>query len=192
MDRPKFWQHELFRERSRLQEVIDQEGLSYLVGPSVLLEKFVFVTAYIARKLTEANVLTVEMVDSKWPVKRFRRVAKPPHRAWFRISEDGYSWRQPIEQYYDLDHSTEEQMGFENLCNRLIHHFAFVLRMSADEQDIEILFNSEQTDEQLWLITLSTFREMVEEVANDEATWEDSSRDERRVVLRRKRPEAGW
>ena len=58
MDRPKFWQEELFRERSRLQDVIDQEGLRYLAGPAVLLEKFVFVTACIARKPTEAHVLT--------------------------------------------------------------------------------------------------------------------------------------
>jgi hypothetical protein len=191
MDQPKFWQQELFRERTRLQEVIDREGLPYLAGPSVLLEKFVFVTAYIARKLIEADVLTVEMLESHWPVKRFRAIAEPPHRAWFRISEDGSNWRQPIEQYYDLAHSTDERMGFEDLSNRLIHHFAFVLRLAADEQDIEILFNSEQTNDRLWLITLSSYRQMVEEVAYDEATWQDSSRYERRMILRRRRPEPG-
>jgi hypothetical protein len=80
-------------------------------------------------------------------------------------------------------------MGFERLCNRLIHHFAFVLRMSADEQNIEIFFNSEDTDEQLWLISLSRYRAIVEEVAYDEATWEDSNREEGRVILRRRRPD---
>jgi hypothetical protein len=87
------------------------------------------------------------------------------------------------------DHPTEERMGFERLCNRLIHHFAFVLRMSADEQNIEIFFNSEDTDEQLWLISLSRYRAIVEEVAYDEATWEDSNREEGRVILRRRRPD---
>jgi hypothetical protein len=63
--------------------------------------------------------------------------------------------------------------------------------MSPDEQDVEILFNSEKTDGRLYLITLSTYRKIVEEVAYDEATWQDSNRVERRVILRRTRPDKG-
>src|SRR5262245_20289315 len=53
----------------------------------------------------------VEMLESKWAVRRFRALAEPPHRAWFRVSEAGNNWRQPIEQYYDLAHSTQERIG---------------------------------------------------------------------------------
>jgi hypothetical protein len=188
MDNSKWWQAELFREQRRLQEVIASEGLAYLASGSVLLEKFVVVTAFIARRLNEADALTVEMKESTWPVRRFLGVAEPPHRRWFSISEDGKTWRQPIEQYYDLANPVDDQLGFVDLCNFLIHHFAFVLRMDPDDQDVEILFNSDHSTDRLYLITLSTYRGIVEEVAYDEATWQDTHMGEGRVTLRRRRP----
>jgi hypothetical protein len=129
MNDTQFWKGELFRERARIRERIEEEGAERLAQHSVLIERFVFVTAYMMRKLTEAVALTEEVKTSKWPVSEFPCTQPPPHRTWFRISKDGKTWRQPLEAHYDLNAPRSRALPFRRLCHYLIHHFAFEVRL---------------------------------------------------------------
>src|SRR5215211_1906143 len=99
INQPKFWKFELFRECSRLREFIDERGVEWVVKHSAQVERFTFVTAYIMRKLHEADVLTQEVTESTLRVVEFPCMKPPPHRRWFQISEDRKNWRQPLEQH---------------------------------------------------------------------------------------------
>jgi hypothetical protein len=172
-----------------LRHDLDSDGPERLVASSVTVERFVFLTAYIMRKLKEADALTLDVTTSKWPVSKFLCVAPPPHRKWFAVSEDaGKSWRQPLENHYDLRRPNRERLRFPRICDYLVHHFAFDVRYDRQADQIEIFFNSDQTTDRLFLIALPVYVELVQEVARDEVRWVDMSRAERRVVQRRRRP----
>ena len=92
MNNEQFWKHELFRESSRFREAVDEEGIDRLVARrSPLIERFVFVTAYMMRKLAEAQWLTVDVIQGGWKVQAFPYTSPPPHRRWFATSPDGQS-----------------------------------------------------------------------------------------------------
>jgi hypothetical protein len=140
-----YWQQELMRENIDLRRWLDKAGLEKAVQLSVSIERHAFVTAYIMRKLREASVLAEEVITSNWPVMKYAMTAPVPPRAWFQISTDRETWRQPIEQHYDLDSGRAETMKFATICDRLIHHFAFVVRMGSGGESVEFLFNSDRT-----------------------------------------------
>jgi hypothetical protein len=86
-----------------MRQALDANGAAQLVRSSVTFERFFFVTAYIMRKLKEADALTLDVIESSWPVVRFASIKPPPHRKWFAVSYDrGQTWRRPLEQHYDL------------------------------------------------------------------------------------------
>jgi hypothetical protein len=93
MNDAKFWKNELFRESARMRERIDKDGAERLAQHSVMVERFAFLTAYMMRKLKEAIALSREVTRSKWDVREFEQAAPPPPLTWFRISEDGETWR---------------------------------------------------------------------------------------------------
>lgn len=157
---------------------------------SMALEKFAFVTAYMARKLTEAEELTLEVTESQWPVQEFRCTVPPPRRKWFAISEDRVRWRQPLEQHYDLAHPRATSLSFRKICDYLIHHFAFETRLRAGDR-LQIFFNSDRSSDRLYSIVLDDYMGLVADVVFDEVVWVDMSRDERRVIQRRRVPPEG-
>jgi hypothetical protein len=80
------------------------------------------------RKLSEADALTLDVSrDLKPPVSKFPRLKTLPPRRWFVISDDGKTWRQPLEEHYD-----------------------------PVAAGLEILFNSNDSRARLYLITLLT------------------------------------
>jgi hypothetical protein len=81
MNNPQYWKHELFRELYRLRDLIDADGPEVVVSRSVSLEKFVFVTAFMMRKLAEADELTYEVTASRWRVFELPQTSPPPDRA---------------------------------------------------------------------------------------------------------------
>jgi hypothetical protein len=90
MNNAQFWKHELFRESSRFREAVREEGIDRLVARrSPLIERFVLVTAYMMRKLGEAQWLTVDVIRSGWKVQAFPCTSPPRHRRWFATSSDG-------------------------------------------------------------------------------------------------------
>ena len=129
-----------------MRRALESDGPELVVQSSVTVERFVFVTAYIVRKLKEADVLNRDVTESKWVVTRFPCITPPPHRAWFALSEDdGKTWRQPLEQHYDLGRANPEYVPFSKLCDYLIHHFAFAVRYHGATDEIGVFFNSDRT-----------------------------------------------
>jgi hypothetical protein len=187
IDRPKYWKHQLRRELNELRLVLVEEELDSVVERTVPLERFAFVTAFIMRKLAQGQSLTVEVTEWKLPVQRFTCIQEPPGRAWFLIREVGSeTWRQPIEQHYDLERSTSESLSFERTCDLLIHHFAFESRFN--EGRAELLFNSDHTTDRLYAVALEDYKRLVTEAVDDEVRWVDMDRSINRVIQRRTRP----
>jgi hypothetical protein len=191
MNNPQYWKHELFRELYRLRDLIDADGPEVVVSSSVSLEKFVFVTAFMMRKLAEAHEVTQDVTTSHWPVIELPQTSPPPDRSWFRVSSDGKTWRQPLEQHYDFGAPKKSQLAFEHICDRLIHHFAFELRHDPSDDSIDILFNSDRTIKCLFILSLHDYTGLVDEVAADEVRYVDMDRAARRAIKRRYRPGAG-
>ena len=192
MNHPAYWQQELMRENINLRRWIEKAGVEKVVRLSVSIERHAFVTTYIMRKLTEVGALTEEVIKSTWAVTNYPITVSVPPRAWFLISEDRKTWRQPVEQHYDLDAGREETMKFKDICNRLIHHFAFDVRLDRGGVGVEILFNSDQSTDRLWAITLDRYMGLVDEVAHDETMWIDGdmSRTANPVIRYRQRPDS--
>jgi hypothetical protein len=188
----EFWKQELMREDRRLQDAVEYEGVDGLVRRrSPFLERFALVTALIMRRLNEVDALTEEVKESLWFVAEYPCTVTPPHREWFATSEDGRTWRQPIENHYDLDDPGHRKLGFQQLCNYFLHHFAFEVTWNDDEARASILFNSDRTKDRLFSIALSDYLRLVQEVAFDRVAWVDMDKWAGRVVKRRSRP-SNW
>ena len=189
MNNAQFWKHELFRESSRFRQAVDEEGIDRLVARrSPLIERFVFVTAYMMRKLAEAQWLTVDVKQSGWKVQAFPCTSPPPHRRWFATSPDGNQWWQPLDQYYDLDAPKRHTLSFGQVCHSIVHHFAFDVRQDPLRGGAELLFNSDRTKDRLFGMPLDSYLELVLEVASDEVRWVDMDASVGRVIQRRHRP----
>lgn len=127
-------------------------------------------TAYVIRKLVENEELTVDLLERDWPVQLFRCVQSLPKRQQFRVSRDTETWWQPVEKYYDLADPQAGSLRLETLCNRIMHHFAFQVRAGMGDTG-EVLFNSDRSKAQLYLITLVEYMTVVEEASYDEAVF---------------------
>ena len=159
---------------------------------AAVVERFMFVTAYVSRKLFESDLLTIDLIERDWPVKRYRCVRHPPPRQQFLVSRDRKTWWQPIEDHYDLAHPQKGSLRLPALCNLVVHHFAFEIRSrdaDAIEADaIEIYFNSDHSKgEVLNRMTFTTYIEFVEEVAHDQAVFFTVDRKTNRQVRHRTR-----
>jgi hypothetical protein len=183
-----FWKVELFREVKRLRNLLGELGPERVVAKRAPVERFVSITAYEMRKLAEAVALSEEVTKRRHPVIEYPCTVPPPHRTWFRIPEDGATWRQPLEQHYNLDAPKRSELPFEQLCNLLIHHFAYELRLRPATGDVEILFNSDLTSTRLYGMTLDAYIAVVEDVHYDEIRWVDMDQAAGRVIQRRHRP----
>jgi hypothetical protein len=192
MNNAQWWKDELFRETSRLREAVEYESVDKLVARrSPFIERFAFVTAYEMRKLREAEELTQEVLQRGWHVRAFPCVVAPPHRRWFQVSRDRHHWYPPLEQHYDLDAPRAHTLSFFQLCDALIHHFAFDVRLTLPDGGAELLFTSDhKRNTELYGIPLDAYRDRVLDVAYDEVRWVDMdpSRKGSEVIQRRGRP----
>lgn len=166
------WKRWLIRD---LRELRDEMGGSNWTESesfrAAVVERFMFITAYVSRKLFESEELTVDLIERDWFVKRFQCMRVPPSRRQFLLSRDLKTWWQPIEDHYDLAHPQNGSLRLPALCNLVIHHFAFEIR-SRNAGAIEIYFNSDHSKaEVLNMITLTTYIEFVDEVAHDRAVF---------------------
>jgi hypothetical protein len=123
-------------------------------------------------------------------VQAFPCTLPPPHRRWFATSHDGTQWRQPLERHYDLDAPGPHTLSFSQVCNYIVHHFAFDVRQDPMHGSPEVLFNSDRTKDRLFGMRLESYRELVLEVASDEVRWVDMDASVGRVTQRRHRPPA--
>jgi hypothetical protein len=154
---------------------------------SAVVERFVFISAYISRKLFESDQLTIDLIERDWPIEQYRCTRHPPARQQFRVTRDMHRWWQPIADHYDLANAQNKTLRLRDLCNLVIHHFAFEVR-SPDADSIEIYFNSDRSKaEFLNMITLDTCIEFADEVAHDRAVFFTVDRKTNRQVRHRRR-----
>jgi hypothetical protein len=182
------WKRWLMGELHDLRH--EQAGTNWLESESfrsAVVERFAFISAYIARKLLESEELTIDVIERGWPIKRFRCIQHPPPRQQFRVTQDMQTWRQPIEDHYDLTDPQDETLRLQTLCNLVIHHFAFEIR-SCDADRIEIYFNSDRSKAKfLNMITLEALVEFTDEVAHDRAIFFTVDRRTNRQARHRRR-----
>jgi len=154
---------------------------------SAVVERFVFISAYISRKLFESEELTIDLVERDWPITQYRCIRHLPARQQFRVTRDMHTWWQPIDDHYDLANPQNTTLKLRALCNLVIHHFAFEIR-SRDADRIEIYFNSDRSKAKfLNMITLDTYIEFADEVAHDQAVFFTVDRRTNRQVRHRRR-----
>jgi hypothetical protein len=184
----EYWKEDLSHEVRRIRRVLQHAEVEGVMSQPAHVERFVLVTAFEMRKLTEAHALTEDVRTPQHRVVEYPCTLPPPHRTWFRVSQDGETWRQPVEQHYDLDAPKRSQLTFERLCDLLIHHFAFELRQRPGTGELEMLFTSDKTSAQLYGMTLDSYIAVVEGVQYDHIGWVDMDRAAGRVILRRQPP----
>ena len=118
------WREELCRVADRLNEwrrVVDWDD--ELVAFEI--ERDVMVSAYAIRKLLEARKLSDSAAESKFRVEAFPLIDRiPDHMNWHRLDE-----------FYNFERSSSEDLTLEQLCNQLIHSFIFVRIGDADGDD---------------------------------------------------------
>lgn len=157
------WKEELAKDLQHIRRSIAavQPDASY-ERTAVAIEKFAFTSAFIVRKLLEANKLSDEIESASISVTEFPRIdiETPIHFLnWHRF-----------QAFYDLDTGARTNLSPRRLCNTLIHSFVFVPETDeAGNRFDSILFNSDHSkDKQLYRIALDTLFTFIEAVASDD------------------------
>ena len=164
------WKRELKKELTTFRKLVAKIDLSGEPGIpdniNLKVEKFFFVSAFIIRKLNEANKLSDELNEIKIPVVQHKRINKD-HKIHFMNNHNP-------ERFYKLEGGSNSLIGLAVLCNILIHSFIFkVVVSNAEETDgketvIGILVNSDYSkDKALYHIALEDFIKIIEETIND-------------------------
>ena len=148
------WKQELARDlrrmRRRLQQFEPLDSEDAFERFSVALDRFIFTSAFIVRKLSEAHKLSDELEATPLPVSRYPRI-DPDYPIHFM------NWRR-LEQFYDLETHERVEILPGRLCNLLIHSFVFLPTMDEHEESFEtILFNSDHTRDQCLFNELGDF-----------------------------------
>jgi len=88
------------------------------------LEKEVFLSFYIIRKLREANKLSDEVVKLKLNILSYPAKGKAvTHYNWHRLDE-----------LFDLNNNKQESYDVGCICNRVIHSFIFAPILNNQER----------------------------------------------------------
>jgi hypothetical protein len=163
------WKRELKKElrlfRHLLSKTDFSEESSFSDDINLKIEKFFFVSAFIIRKLNEANKLSDELNATSTPALKYERIN--------RNEILDYMNNHRIDEFYDLDNGKKSSIGIKTLCNSLIHSFIFSAVFGEEVSDgkeelLGILINSDYSkDNALYYIDLDDFFKMIEEVAND-------------------------
>jgi hypothetical protein len=83
------------------------------------MEKAVFLSAFIIRKLIDSNRLSEEVEKSKTPVQ-IHPLTDPD------AAPDSMNWEK-IDDFYDLDHAEMRSVPLRELINWLIHSFTLLI-----------------------------------------------------------------
>ena len=125
------------------------------------IEKFFFVTAYVIRKLNEANKLSDELVSTTLPIVKYPRKNKDKRL-------DFLNYYYP-ERFFDYKNKQEMNLNCLVLCNYLIHSFIF--NPIFDEKEWNVIGIQVTSDksklEALYYITLNDYFKFLEQIISD-------------------------
>ena len=128
----------------------------------VALEKFVFVSAFIARKLMESKKLSDELEGKALHLQGYPRIN---HNKQI----DFLNWHQ-IDRFYDFAKSKTATLLPRDLFNTIIHSFVFTLVTSDMGHGYEgFLFNSDRTkDAIIYKVSFRDYFELMQSVREDD------------------------
>jgi len=160
------WKVELKRDlgdlRRRLQHAATPRSRGITEQVLAKIEKFVFASAFVVRKLIEAKKLSDELEAATLLVRSFPRID-------LERSIDFLNWHR-LDEFYDLTNPSTACVIPRDLCNLLIHSLVFSPILTGDGRYVSgFLFNSDRIkDTVLFEITLETYLNFIESVIQDD------------------------
>jgi hypothetical protein len=153
---------DLIEELDAVVEGVELARDDHDVETSLLrLEKFVFWTAFITRKMREANKLSDELEAEEFAIDVYPRIDGD------RL-QDFMNWHK-IEKFYDFGSPGQRVEGLRWICDQLIHSFVFFPQFEAEDELTGILFNSDKSrHEALFRLAWPEFERLVQLVATDD------------------------
>lgn len=155
------WKDELKKELKKFCRFAGKPVTTLDEHYSLRLEKFFFISAFIIRKLKEANKLSDELENKDFNCIKYQRIRK----------EDFFDQLNAhrFNEFYNLEKEEKSFLKLEYLCNILIHSFVFNIFLDDNYILSGIFINSDRTkDEFLFQIELNTFIELINNVIDDD------------------------
>jgi len=144
------------------------------------VERYVMRSALAFRKLLDRVVLTDEVKQIDWNLRAYP-CTKPPET---RYSFDGTIDLENLHHFvrhYDTDRLTKRTLRLQRLANLLIHNFVFVVWPPDPGKPYDaarFFFNSDfNKDEVVYEMTVTEFKQIVEEVLYDEVVYISQDRE---------------
>ncbi len=176
-----YWKNDLLREMDQVNELLslsepqpDEEIDELETRKGVGLEKFMFLSAYIVRKLLEAFKLSDEVEGTKLTIGRYPRIPSSRNVPYYDRDPLDFLSAHRIEKFYRLDAPEKVTMNIKGVVNQLVHSFIFVPQLSISKRDCEtvfngVLFNSEKTKgDWLFSLQLQDWQDFIQRVAHDD------------------------
>jgi hypothetical protein len=122
------------------------------------LERIVFLTAFVMRKLFDDKKLSNSWTKNAIEVKQHRLVGyMPDHLNWHRVHE-----------HYDLKKSEMVKVAPDEFCSRIIHSFIFIPVFNARGILDGYYLSSDKTRKTiLWFVDLQKYIEILDRTAQD-------------------------
>jgi len=154
------WKKELHKELDNFNMFLADIETSKDECFDFTVEKFFFVSAFMIRKLSEGNKLSDELTSKDFSCIEYRRIKS-------NSIIDHLNWHH-MERFYNLEKKDTSLIKLRDICNFLIHSFAFCVVTDDSRKLSGILVNSDRTkDKYLLHIQLDTFIELINDVIND-------------------------
>ena len=156
------WKQDLLKNKEIILQYNTEQELNKddTEDAETLLQKAIFYSAFIIRKLIDCHVKTSDDVDNyKLKVARYNALKHfVPTDHW------------PDEKSHDWEHPISEQHDGRNVCNWLIHSFFFMFRCndSASVFDGFYVASDYDKDNQLYCVQMSDWLDYIDFVANDD------------------------
>jgi hypothetical protein len=166
------WKRDLGREAVTLSRALGRfksgrndvsDALFYKV------ERFCFLSAFIVRRLLEAEKLSQEVERTTLAARTFRRRTRG-FRGFDVLT------RGDVEKRYVLSASATSRIALAPLCNMLVHTADFVI-VEYPKRSLRLFFSSEKHARRLFSVTLEDVVSLVREVSQDDVCYAHWERD---------------
>ncbi|WP_143266844.1 hypothetical protein [Azospirillum oryzae] len=151
------WKDELLKDAEMLNRW--SANKKRIAKRELIFEKKLFLSAYVIRKLFEAEKVCTEVPEKVILCETYSRtssVMTPLN--WHRIDE-----------HFELQRSSIASLSYKALVNQIVHSHIFMLQV--DEEDVVngFLVSSKQGKQQrLFGVSLSSFIELMREIGTDD------------------------
>ena len=172
----------IFRKPADLS---DEELDMHITRINSKIEQFIFLSAFMIRKLYEANKVSGELKSSNYPCIQYPRLEAD-------VKVDYWN-KHKIDRFYDLKNENKSSLSIESFFNICIHSFIFEgVRDDNDVGWIGILANSDRyTHKCLFFIGKDEIIKMINDVIEDEVVGIISLRHEGKIYTTRYQGEKG-